>query len=176
MTAPLAPQDVLLERPFRFTRRESALPADLRPVRRVSLLMFIIDHCWAGRATLEQLHVMDWACRSPETRALFLQCLANGRGPEFPCVRFDPSLNRAIDWGVGFGLLSTTTSSQIRPDVSPNKLAEYRVWLTPRGEVTLKDLAAIPDCLTAERSMLEMMANKITQGFVRPYLRWELGR
>ena len=174
MNDALSPREVLLERPFRFVSRESSLPADLRPSRRVCLLMCIIEHCWAGRATLEQLHVMDWACRTSESRALFLRCLASGRGPELPCVRFDPSLNRAVDWGVGLGVLQTTTSERMAPHGAPQHLAEYRVWLTPQGKASLPSLIAAPERLSEERRLLGSLPNKITQAFVRPFLRWEL--
>jgi hypothetical protein len=171
MIITLSPETVLLDAPFRFIRRESALPADLRPLRRVCQLVLIIDRCWASRATLEQLHVLDWACRTPQSRETFRESLATGRGPEVPCVRFDPSLNRAVDWGVGFGVLSTTSS---RTTLQTNTLADYRVWLTAEGNRLLARLHEMYDCFTEEKQLLSCISGKITQGAIRPYLRWEL--
>jgi hypothetical protein len=174
MTDTFMPESVLFDCPFLFSHRESALPADLRPGRRVCQIVLIINRCRGTRATLEQLHVLDWACRSAESRQLFLRCLKRGRGPDLPCVRFDPSLNRALDWGVGYGVLCTTTSGRFENEGPSDRLAQYRVWLTERGNRAARTIESIPDCFTIERALLASVGGKITQAFVRPFLRWEL--
>jgi len=164
----------LLTVPFVFRTRPSSLPADYRPSRRVALLLIIVNRCHGSRATLEQLHVLDWACRSVESRQLFLSCLRRGRGPDLPCVRFDPTLNRAIEWACGDDLLGATNWSMPKSGVATAKLGEYRVWLTPRGESAVQIIASLPDCLVDEKQLLETTGQKITQEFVQPFLRWEL--
>lgn len=164
----------LLTVPFVFRERPSALPADYRPSRRVALLLLVVNQCHGKRATLEQLHVLDWACRSAQSRELFLSCLKRGRGPDLPCVRFDPTLNRAIEWACGDGLLGATNRLTQRSGGASATLGDYRVWLASRGEQAVEVLESIPDCLVNEKYLLESTGKKFTQEFVQPFLRWEL--
>lgn len=164
----------LLTMPFVFRTRPSALPADYRPSRRVALLLLIVNHCYGNRATLEQLHVLDWACRSAESRELFMTCLRRGRGPDLPCVRFDPTLNRAIEWACGDELLGATNRSRPKSGGASATLGDYRVWLASRGERAVEVLESLADCLVDEKQLLESTGQKFTQDFVQPFLRWEL--
>jgi hypothetical protein len=166
--------DAVLTVPFTFRARPTSLPADLRPSRRVALLLLILSRCRGDRATLEQLHVLDWACRSKESRQLFTGCISRGRPPDVPCVRVDPSLNRAVDWATGDRLVATTASvaSELRGETA--HLNEYRVWLLNRGHETVRMMEKMPDFLSLERDLLESVGRTITQDFIRPFLRWQL--
>lgn len=165
------PLSELLTVPFTFRKQPSGLPADYRPHRRVSLLLLIVSRCHGNRANLEQIHVLDWACRSATSREHFLACMKGGRAPDLPCVRFDPTVNRAIDWASGANLLRTSTDSL--PDRS-RALRDYRIWLTTRGKAAVTVLDSIADCLVAEKILLAEIGRKVTQDFVQPFLRWGL--
>src|SRR5713226_491637 len=98
------PEDILsqaLRIRFEFKRRPVAITADFRPQWRVALLVLMLEKCWGRRATLGQLHVINWALRSRENLSNFLQQIEGHFRPGKALVRFEPSLNRAIDLAVG---------------------------------------------------------------------------
>src|SRR5687767_3185407 len=90
---------------FIFKRRPSPLPADLRPRWRVSLLLLILFHSRGQKASLQKLHVMNWALHSECTRGLLLR-FAEGRIPKDSLIpRIEPSLTRAIDLAMAENLV-----------------------------------------------------------------------
>jgi hypothetical protein len=90
--------DTELERafnvPFTFKRRPVSLPGDMRPVWRLHVLVLLLEQCWGGKATHQQLHVLNWAIKTEETRVAFLQFIQGHRAPNQIIVRYDPSLIR----------------------------------------------------------------------------------
>ena len=52
--------------------RPTPLPCDLRPIWRIAALVVILNQCRQKRATIEQLHVMNWSIRSRKAQEQFL--------------------------------------------------------------------------------------------------------
>jgi hypothetical protein len=100
--------------PFRFQAREMALPPDMRTSWRIAVLLMLLSKCHGDAATLGQAHVLNWAIRSEEGRAAFLRAY-NG-SPQLGDViqRFDPTLDRTIDYAVGCRLAELTVSGRVR--------------------------------------------------------------
>lgn len=137
-----------LDVPFTFHRRPSPLPADLRPDWRVSLLTLILSKCWGNRASLKQLHVLNWAIRSPMTRNAFLEFLKGSKQPDLPVVRFEPSLDRALSFGVGEKLMETADGVSFALTEKGGSLAERILkteeWFAPEKQF----LAQVPGKLS----------------------------
>lgn len=99
---------------FIFRRRPLALPGDLRPTWRISLLVLLLSQCCRQqRSSLTRLHVLNWAVRS-EANHEDLTSLIEGRlSPDALIVRFEPAFNRAIDFAIGEGLVKRVDGSRI---------------------------------------------------------------
>ena len=83
---------------FRFTARPTAIPPDLRPVWRMTILVLFLQRCCRqGKSSLKKLHVLNWAIRHPASRQTLLDVLDGRARPDRAIVRFDPALNRALD-------------------------------------------------------------------------------
>jgi hypothetical protein len=140
---------------FDFTRQPIPVPATLRPEWRISALLLAISQCWGNRASRRQLHVLNWAIRTPEARETFLRVLTGDLRPDEAIVRFDPVVERALQFAVGEGVVSV--SGEI-------------VVLTEKGQEFVKRLMKEKDCMIAEKQFLAAVGRKLTQTQVEAFL------
>lgn len=144
----------LLDAPFTFTERPVPIPAELRPQWRITLVCLIVHACWGKRASWHQLHVMNWATRTAVTRATYERLHQLQAKPDDVVVRYDPSLDRAIDLAAGEGLLERRGGETL--------------VLTQAG-TRLVDLVSAGDALGEEREFLARV-RPVKQGFVEQLL------
>lgn len=150
--------DALLDQPFMFRDRPSPVPSDLRPVWRVPVVTLLVQACRGGRATPEQLHVLNWAVRSSDSAATLSAYLAGDLGPSDAVVRFEPALERAVAMARGFGFLRWET----------------RYWvLTPTGRGVAERVQRHESLLQRERTLLATLPRPLTQTAVGALLQRE---
>ena len=123
----------LFDVPFTFHLRPRPLACELRPVWRLHMLMLILEQCWGGQASLEQLHVLNWAARTRESRLAFLEFLAARRSPSQVIVRYDPSLNRAVHFAFAEGLVMRREVQQTLDGENGKASPPYRILLSPKS-------------------------------------------
>lgn len=85
-----------LDPPFHFEPGTQPIPSELRTLRRLALLTLTISFCYGGNATLSQIHILNWAIRSRESREIFQQFHAGWIPPDAAVVRLDPTLARTL--------------------------------------------------------------------------------
>lgn len=135
--------------PFSFVQRPNALPADLRPIWKVSvILLILLKCCRAGRSTLQRVHVLNWAIRNKESREDFKHVVQGKLEPGDVIVRYEPGLHRAIDFALGQKLLS--------------RIGGDRVQLTATGRSYARKLTA-NDCLEVEKEFLDVLKMTVTE-------------
>jgi hypothetical protein len=162
----------VLDVPVTFERQPVPLPCDLRPVWRLHVLVLMLDQCWGGKATHQQLHVLDWAIRTEETRRAFLQFIRGERAPNQIIVRYDPSLNRAVDFAFGEGLAAHREEAPALVEVEPRRPGSYRVILTKKGRDLVRSIRDAKDCFQVEKGFLDSIGRKITQEQVESLFTW----
>ena len=143
---------------FTFQRRPMPVPASLRPEWRIALLLLCLHQCWGSRATRRQLHVLNWAVRTAETREVFLRVLMGQLAPDEAIVRFDPVVDRALHFATGEGLV--TVSGEL-------------VLLTEKGEHFAKKLIRTKGCMEIEKRFFAAIGRKLTQVQVDAFLTLE---
>jgi hypothetical protein len=142
--------DAVLDLPFLFRDRPTSAPPDLRPIWRVPLVVLLVRACSGGKATHEQLHVLNWAIRSVAGAETLARYLAEELAPERAIVRFDPALDRAVALARGLALVSWKT----------------KYWtLTPVGARTAAELDDA-GLLDKERTLLATLPKPLTQAAV----------
>jgi hypothetical protein len=135
---------------FTFKRRPVSLPGDLRPDWRIAVLVLILRKCsHAGQSSLRRLHVLNWAIRSANSREAFLRRLDGQSAPDEVLVRYDPALNRAIDFARGLGLVIRVSGNRVR--------------LTFAGAGLADVIAEQSDLLAGERVFLEKVRGRVTE-------------
>ena len=145
--------DDLLAVPFRFVRRPGPVPASLRPEWRIAAVLLTLRYCWANKATRRQLHVMNWALRTPDARQIFRRVLDGTMRPDEAIVRFDPAVERALQFAKGEALILAA--------------GEF-VALTPRGDRFVDTLLRTKDCMDDEKAFLKTVG-KLSQRKVNAF-------
>lgn len=140
---------------FTFERRPAPVPAALRPEWRIAVLLLTLQQCWGSRASRRQLHVLNWAIRTAGARETFLHVITGNLRPDEAIVRFDPVVDRALQFAAGESLVS------ISGDL---------VFLTEKGDQFVKRLNKDKDCMTEEKSFLAAIGKKLTQVQVDAFL------
>jgi hypothetical protein len=144
---------------FDFVRRPIPVPAALRPEWRIASLLLALAQCWGKKATRRQLHVLNWALKTDESRAAFTHVLSGDIRPDEAIVRFDPVVERALQFAEGEKLVSV--SGEL-------------VVLTNRGEELVKSIVRKKDCMVSEKEFLSSFGRKLTQTQVDSFLSLEL--
>jgi hypothetical protein len=143
---------------FDFHERPSPMSADLRPEWRIGAVLLSLTKCYANRANLRQLHVLNWALRTPESRQTLIRILNGELSPDEAIVRFDPTLERALRFAEGEKLI--TASGEM-------------VFLTEKGLTLVSKINSDDDCLHWEKDFLKQIRAKISQKRVDAFLNWE---
>ena len=146
--------------PFTFTRRPEPLPPDLRPNWRVAMLLLLLRSCRSEKASLEKLHVLNWAIRTPESRRRFLAYVKGNGNPDDVIIRFEPGLNYAIDFARGDGLIKIEKGK--------------RVKLTDHGSSIAQQIDRNRDCMVEERRFFEEVKLFVLEKDIKTLLNWEM--
>jgi hypothetical protein len=142
-----------LDTPFVFNERPESIPGDLRPLWRIGLLLLMLYLASRGkRSSFGRLHVLNWALRSDEGRDSLLGILERRLFPGTVVVRIEPSLNRAVDFAHGEGLL--------------RKVGGNRIELTSTGEAEAKRILGHDEIFEGEKKYLEQVGKKLTETLV----------
>ena len=147
----------LFDVPFTFTERPRPVPGSLRPGWRIPAILLLVRKCRGARATLEQLHVLNWAIRDARGREAFLSFWRGEVEPDESLVRYEPALNRAIDLAVGVRLLIWNDAK--------------RLVLTEQGRQLLVGIDADADLLADEKMFLAALASPISQVAIETLLK-----
>jgi hypothetical protein len=129
--------------------RPQPLLGTLRPEWRIPTILLLIRKCRGAIASLEQLHVLNWAIRDADSRETFLAFRAGEIEPDQAIVRYEPALNRAIDLALGLRLLTWTDAK--------------RLALTKAGLALLARVDEDAEVLHTEKSFLDELGAPITQ-------------
>lgn len=142
-----------LDAPVIFRKRPVSVPADLRPLWRIYiLLLFLRKCCRQNRSSFARLHVLSWAVLLPENRESLLAVVNDEQSPDSIIIRVEPSLNRAVDYAIGAGLIRRENGN--------------RFMLTPTGITAADQIEEQDDCLTEEKAFMDKLGKKITETLV----------
>ena len=133
---------------FAFSRKPVPIPALLRPELRIALLLLCLSRCWGERATRRHLHVLNWAVRTPEAQHAFANVIGGHLRPDAAIVRFDPILDRALQYAEGEKLVLTIGDM---------------VHLQPKGSEFVKRMQRDKECLAQEKAFLSEFTRKFTR-------------
>lgn len=147
----------LLDLPYKFERRPDPISAKLRPERRVPLLLLLVAKSHGRGASWKGLQLLNWAVRSSENIELIVQLRRGDDIPDRALVRFEPTLDRAIDLAVGVGLLEQTSTRLYK--------------LTAAGKSLVKDVES-SQAFQREKERLARIEGKVTQKEVARLLEW----
>lgn len=138
---------------FSFKRRPISLPGDLRPTWRIGLLTILMTQCCRQqRSSLTRLHVLSWAIRTKENYEDMLALISGDLSPDSIIVRFDPAVNRAIDFAIGEGFMSRVGGS--------------RIELTALGIKFAKEIFGDVNVYATEKSLASSLKQRVSETLV----------
>jgi hypothetical protein len=124
------------------------------------MLLLLLRSCISEKASLEKLHVLNWAIRTPKSRCRFLAYVKGEGNPDDVVIRFEPELNRAIDFTRGAGLVEIKNGN--------------RVKLTDHGSSIAQQIDRSGDCMAEERKFLEGVKPFVLEKHIKALLNWEV--
>lgn len=147
-----------LKADFVFQRRPVAIPGDLRVGWRIGLLVLLITGCCkSGRTSLTRLHVLSWGVRTKEGREVLIAAVTKELPPDALLVRFEPFLNRAIDFALGEGLINRTDGG--------------RIEISDKGRALAAELAAVETAYEPEKHFIAAVRFRVTEKLVEEIFR-----
>ena len=108
--------------------------------------------CRSGRTSLTRLHVLSWGIRTKESRDAILSLIDGTLSPDSLVVRFEPSLNRAVDFAIGEELIRRSGGTKIE--------------LTPKGRALAEDLASADAAYMIEKGFMDTIRQGVTETLV----------
>ena len=143
-----------------FSAKPDAVPYNYRISYKVTQLCLIMRLCGRGDVcSLIKLHMISFALISHDNMRK-LVAFVDGTGSA-PIVRFDPSINRALTYAIGYGLIERQQN------------AKYK--LTDRGKQLAEQIKTIGDLMVIEIDDLNLLAKKLTESKVEEIVdRWRI--
>ena len=143
-----------------FNAKPDAVPYNCRISYKVTQICLIMRICGYGNVcSLIKLHMISFALISRENMRSLIE-FADGIGSA-PIVRFDPSVNRALTYAIGYGLIRRQQN------------AKYK--LTDRGKQLAEQIKAVGDLMTVEIYDLNLLSKKLTESKIEEIVdRWRI--
>ena len=137
-----------------FNAKPDAVPYNYRISYKVTQLCLIMRICGRGDVcSLIKLHMISFALISQENMRKLVE-FADGIGSA-PIVRFDPSVNRALTYAIGYGLIKRQQN------------AKYKL--------TAEQIKVVGDLMVIEIGDLNLLAKKLTESKVEEIVdRWRI--
>jgi len=152
--------DALLEGPFEITPRPEPVPGDLRIAWGIPLVVLMLGKCRGKRASLQKLHFLAHSIRTRQARAAVQQVFARQRRSSDLLVRVEPSLNRALAFAKGAGLIG----------LERGKTAK----LTELGLQMLEAIYGDASVFVEEKEFLDAVGAQATESAIEKIIRMEL--
>lgn len=143
-----------------FNAKPDAVPYNYRTSYKVTQLCLIMRICGRGDVcSLIKLHMISFALISQDNMRKLID-FVDGFGI-VPIVRFDPSVNRALTYAIGYGLIKRQQNSKYK--------------LTDRGKQLAEQIKAVGDLMVIEINDLNSIAKKLTESKIEEIVeRWRI--
>jgi len=101
---------------FSFKREPVSLPAELRPMYKIALiLLFLRLNCSASTSTILKIQFLNWVLKTEELKEKFIQ-QTTGKETKYllKVVHLDPAVNRAVQYAFAEKLISYEKTGKIK--------------------------------------------------------------
>ncbi|MDX2504174.1 MAG: hypothetical protein QNL62_06835 [Gammaproteobacteria bacterium] len=101
--------------PITFVKRKAPLPADMRPIWRVSIIALLLNLFGrSGKASEQKVHFLVSVLRDKEKWEILKNVIHKDELPLNLIIRFDPSVNRALLFSHAEGLTERLKGGSIK--------------------------------------------------------------
>lgn len=143
----------LTKRGIVFDAKPDAVPYNYRISYKVSLLCMIIKQCCGRRGcSLIKMHIIANAATDSMHREKLSKYLSSHIQREF-LVRFDPAINRALEYSLADGLITQQGNGTYK--------------LTEKGRLLVNNILSDSDIFSYEKTVLQEIATDLTEEKIR---------
>ena len=144
---------------FIFSKRPVPIPADLRPGWRIGIiLLLLIKCCRQQRSSFARLHVLNWGIRTRQSQEQLIQAVEGNLSLNAVLVRYEPSLNRAVDLAIGEQLV--------------NQVSGDHLELTALGLQMANNIDNRQDAYIQEKQFMNCIGKRLTEKLVNQSFGW----
>lgn len=135
---------------IRFSRKRVPISPELRPMYRISQIVLILHLSSTKQtASLLKLQLFNWGLQNEGRYERLLKLKETNH---FPIIRFDPFLNRALNYGVAMGVFSFN-----------DKTGKFS--LTEKGEVLAQRILK-EDVFIEEKKFLKAIKKSLSDAYI----------
>jgi len=108
-----------------FSPRPQPLPASLRPVYRIALIVLVLKtNCRGNTASLLKLQFFNWLLKSSSLQELIEDRLTHQSVFTLELIHLDPMVNLALKYAFADNLISVTNNSKYKLTEKGNEFAD----------------------------------------------------
>ncbi|OCA83996.1 hypothetical protein A8F94_14760 [Bacillus sp. FJAT-27225] len=134
-----------------FNRKKTPLMAELRPLYKIALIILTLYLSSNKQsATLLKLQLFNWALKTSKRHHRLLDIKS---GANFPIIRFDPSLNRALNFAIAEHLIFFNVNNG-------------KFFLSEKGEQYALSIVGQMDILAEEKAVLLKIKKGISDAYI----------
>ena len=135
---------------IRFSKKAMPVPYKYRIYYKIALITLIIGICCRkGACSLTKVHMLSWALTSSKEMDKLASYLHSENTTNQPTIRLDPSVNRALAFGVAENIFFQTSNGKYA--------------LTKQGDKFFQEIMEDTQLLTIEKLFLKSVANKLPE-------------
>lgn len=144
---------------FKFTIQPIPIPPDLRPMWKIAQILLVLKICSrSDKATLLKLQLFNWALGSPKAiEQLTKYVLYHDEESKPTTIHLDPSVNRAVEFAIGEGLIDLDRSG--------------KATLTSKGDLFVQHVMADEELFAGTKRELTRLGGAVTETKVADILK-----
>ena len=136
-----------------FDAKAVAVPYNYRITYKVSLICLIIDlACVRGGASSTKIHMITVALNDPSVREDIEHLIQGNYLAESIPLRFDPSVNRAINYALADNLITRQVNGNFK--------------LTTQGKLLVEQINSDESVMSAEKLYLRSIGGKLSERII----------
>jgi hypothetical protein len=135
---------------IRFKRKKVPISPELRPMYRISQIILILHLSSTKQtASLLKLQLFNWGLQNQGRYERLIELKETGK---FPVIRFDPFLNRALNYGVAMGVFIFNDTNG-------------KFSLSEKGEVLAQNILE-EDVFSEEKKFLKKIKKGLSDAYI----------
>lgn len=135
---------------IRFSKKAMPVPYKYRIRYKIALIALILGICCRkGACSLTKIHILSWALTSSKEMDKLTCFIHNESATNQPTIRLDPSVNRALAFGVAEKVFFQTSNGKYA--------------LTKQGEKVFEEIMEDTEILAIEKIFLKSVSNKLPE-------------
>jgi len=132
-----------------FTSRPLSLFPSYRPMYRIAQILLVLKlNSVGGKASLLKLHLFSWAFKSSQNLAKLQDYVTLNFQSKLLYFGIEPSLNRALDFAIGEGLITSTG---------------FRYTITDKGDEFIGKIISDNEVFMREKEVLNIIGKRINE-------------